>query len=235
MRGVLDTHRRYFPPDLVVTTTAVASDAARALTTLANFKAAANITASTAEDSLIGQLIARTSDLLARECGLVETAGGERPTFGNEKLTATWLDGFSYRGHTLVLPWRVPATEITSVVEDGVTLVAGTDYVLVDSRPGRLLRLEDSRRSFWSAATIVVVFKAGWTLPASVPPEVEAAAIEQMRAAWFARARDPNVLSEQVPDVYSATYSVGGGETMGDDVVLPQVLTALTPYWNPAR
>lgn len=221
--------------DYVVTTTAVANADARRLTTVANFKAALDLETSAADDTEIASLVYRVSDLIARECGLVETAGGERPTFGNERLTATWWQTGAYRGNLLHLPWRVPVSSITSIVEDGVTLTVSTDYILKSSTPGILVRMDDGIPTAWSSAQIVGVFNAGWTLPTNVPPDVEAAAIEQMRAIWYGRDRDPNLRSESVPDVYTGTWSVGGGDTRGDAALLPQVIETMTPYWNPAR
>jgi len=222
-------------PDLVVTTTAVsAGEANRRLTTAAIFRASTGIGVA-GDDTEIEKAIDRVSELLVRECGLVETAGGERPTFRNERLTATWYETGYCRGDVLNLPWRVPVTGLTSVVENGVTLTANTDFVQIDAKPGRLRRLSAGQPTLWSSSGIVVVFNAGWSAVTDVPPLVEAAVLEQVKAQWLARKRDPLLRSIAVPDFASASYSVGGGDSMGDAAILPQVLSAMVPYWNPAR
>lgn len=212
--------------DLLATTAAVASSGARWLTTRTNVKAAMRIT-NTDYDTLIDLLIPQASALIVGGCGLAVDKAGSIPSFGLETLVATYRERGLDRGEALTLPWRVPVASITSIVEDGSTLVAGTDYELVSVRPGKIRRLTDGSPTWWSSAAIVVTFTAGWSLPGSVPPDMEAAAIEQVRAMVHAADRDPAIRSENTPDVAAVSYALPGGDTF-KGVLLPQVLANLS-------
>lgn len=214
-------------------TAAAANGAARMLTTTAKVQAVLGIATDTA---LIEAMIERVSALAAARCGLARDVAGAMPTFGLETLRATWFvdSGERSRGSALILPWRVPVTAITSVVEAAVTLTAGTDYRLVGG--GLVERLAQDTLIAWSNGKIVVAYVAGWALATAnaVPPDLEAAVIEQVKGMYVARARDPAVRSVNVPEVYSASYSVAGGDSVGSSGLLPQVEAALAPYknWN---
>jgi hypothetical protein len=218
--------------DLLETTSA-ASSAARWLTTRANVKTAMGISGAD-RDTLIDFLIPRASALIVGACGLAADGAGSQPTFGLETLRATFRNCGRARGEVLTLPWRVPVAGISACVEDGVTLVAGTDFDLIGAKPGRLRRLNDGSPALWSSAAILVTFSAGWSLPEAVPYDMEAAAIEQIRAMVFAAKRDPAVRSQNVADVVSVSYALPGGDTF-TGVILPQVASALAAagYQNP--
>lgn len=219
--------------DLLATSAPVASSGARWLTSRTNVKAAMGIT-STDSDALIDLLIPQASALIVGGCGLAVDKAGSIASFGLETLVATYRERGLDRGEVLTLPWRVPVAGITSLTEDGTTLAAGTDFELVSTKPGKLRRLTDSSPTWWSSAAIVVTFTAGWSLPGNVPPDMEAAAIEQVRAMVHAAKRDPAVRSENVPDFAAVSYSLPGGDTF-KGVLLPQVTAALAAagYLNP--
>lgn len=218
--------------DLLETVTPVASAGARWLTSRANVKTAMGIT-NTASDARIDMIIPHASALIVGGCALATDKSGSIASFGSETLRATFRERGLDRGEALTLPWRVPVSSITSIVEDGATL-AGTDYEMFGTKPGRLRRLSSGVPTSWSSAAIVVTFVAGWSLPSGVPPDMEAAAIEQVKAMVFGAGRDPAIRSENVPDVAAVSYSVPGGDTF-KGVLLPQVLAALSAagYANP--
>ena len=198
-------------------TAAAAGGAARMLTTAANVQAVLGIATDTA---LIEAMIDRVSALAVARCGLARDVAGAMPTFGLETLRATWFvdSGERPRGSALI--------------EAAVTLTAGTDYRLVG---GALVeRLAEDAPIAWSNGKIVVAYVAGWALATAnaVPPDLEAAVIEQVKGMYVARARDPAVRSVSVPEVYSASYSVAGGDSIGSSGLLPQVEAALAPYKN---
>lgn len=225
--------------DLLTTTTAAASTtAARDLTATATVKTALKIT-DTDSDTLIAALITRASGLIVDYCRLAPDAAGGIPTFSRETLVATWQAEVSgYRGIDLFLPWRLPVYSIDSVVEDGTTLTVSTDYVLMHSRAGRLRRVSSDAPTYWSSAKIVVTFKAGFsasaTLAANVEASLEAAAIEQVKGMLYGANRDPQIRSENVPDVGAVSFSVTGGDIMGASVLLPAVRDMLALWRNPA-
>lgn len=225
--------------DLLETTAAAASTAtARNLTTTANVKTALKIT-TTASDALIDFLIPRVTKLIVDDCRLASDATGSVPTFARETLRATWfIDPEALvRGYDIFLPWRLPLHTVDAVVEDGTALVAGTDYIVTGARPGRLQRVSDDTPVDWSPAKIVVTFKAGFdtatSLATNIDPAIEMAAIEQVKAMLHAAGRDPALRSENVPDVAAVSWSVPGGDTMGNGVLLPTVRDMLAPWRKP--
>lgn len=218
--------------DLLTTSLPASNGAARRLTTKENVKTALNITVST-EDTLLDQQIDRATAMIVDWCGLARDAAGSLPTFASETLIATWYRDLCIydRGLYIYLPHRVPVTSITSITVDGVAL-SGSDYKITAANPGKLLRLDSAGNpTCWSAMQIAVTFLAGWTLPTGVPADVEQAAIAQCSHFYLSRDRDPTLRSEAVPDVYSSSWSVPGGDSMSG-ALLPQVEAALAPYRN---
>ncbi|CAB4167288.1 hypothetical protein UFOVP860_11 [uncultured Caudovirales phage] len=213
-------------------TSAAATAAARRLTTAAKVQAVA-LAGATTDTTLIESMIDRASALAAGYCGLARDAIGTFPTFGRETCRATWwAAGCAARPPLLLLPWRVPIVSITSVVEDGETLAPGDDYALQPA--GMLQRLNDGAPVCWSAAKIVVTYVTGWNIPTAdvVPPDVEAAIIDQVKTMYLGRDRDGALRSETVFDVHQASYSAGGGSDIGESGLLVTVEGALAPYKN---
>lgn len=212
--------------------TPVASAALRRLTSAANVRAVL-FESDTADDTLIGTIIDRVSGRFAWYCGLARDAAGTPPTFGRETLRATFDASSAFCAvaeRELKLPWRVPVTSISSVTEDGST-VSSSEYRI--KAGGFVERLDsDGNPSYWSAGKIVVQFIAGWDLSsvANVPPEVEGAAIEQVKLEYLAADRDPAIASEAVPEVYSARFNVAGSEALGKSGLLFSAEAALTAY-----
>lgn len=224
--------------------TPAADAAARRLTTAANVRTM--IGSPSTDDTLIDKLADRVSALIAGTyCGLARDAAGTPPTFGLESCKATWLahyNGYSaysgnlsYRNHdihgehTLLLPWR-PAVSITAITEAGVVLTESTDFRLLPG--GMVERLRDGHRVHWCWGEIVVEFDTGYELPDDVPDDLEQAAIEQVKFWYLSKARDPSLRSYQVPDVFQASFSVAGGDSIGEIGLLVSVERALTPYRN---
>lgn len=213
-------------------TTPAADAEARRLTTATAVQAVLFDGAET-DTALIESMIDRVSARAAKHCNLACDAIGTPPTFGRETCRATWpvLGG---RGNdVLFLPWRVPVTSITSVVEDGVTLEA-TQYQL---RGGAVLeRLDGDALVPWSGRKIVVTYVTGWDLTEDEerPADIEAAIIDQVKAMYLSRDRDVTVRSEDVPGVYSASYSVAGGDSISSNGLLAHVEAALADYRAPA-
>src|SRR5512132_4147159 len=65
-------------------------------------------------------------------------------------------------------------------------------------------------------------YQAGYVLPGepgrTLPDDIERAAIMLVKAAWFARTRDPLIRSEDVSGITNTTYWVGG---FGNGASLP--------------
>lgn len=150
-----------------------------------------------ADASLDIQLTAldlRIAAAIASECNIAIGAGGE-PTLLQETLRET------FRGvdvATLMLSRR-HNIEITSLVQDGNSLIADTDFV-VDPESGLAARLSGDRPLRWCAAKITVTYKAGFV---TSPGDLKQAAMDFMRLAWAEKDRDPSLRSEvvDIPDV----------------------------------
>jgi hypothetical protein len=111
----------------------------------------------------------------------------------------------------LQLP-RWPLTAVASVVETvngaQTTLVAGTDYI-VDNAKGQISRLDrNGYPRSWALVPIVVVFSAGY---AAIPFDVVSAVANIIKGMLAARNRDPMLRSENIEQVYQATYWFGAG------------------------
>lgn len=206
--------------------TPAASGPARRLTTAAKVQAALRLGA--VDTALIESVIDSISGECVRFARLARVASGAIPTFGPEVLRATWLAADQDRNTMMVLPWRVPVTGIVSVVEDGTTLVQGTDYRLISG--GMLERMADDTALPWSSGRIAATYTAGWVLPDGVPAELEGQVIEQVKMRYLATDRDPALRSEAVPEVWSGTYGVAGGDSIGESGLLRSLEAALAPY-----
>ena len=150
------------------------------------------------------------------------------PTFGLEVVRATWLATDMDRGSVLILPWRTPIATVDSVVEDGTTLALNTNFRLVGG--AMLERIADDAPVSWSPGKIVVSWTAGWSLPAEVPAELEGQVIEQVKMKYLATDRDPALRSENTFDIWSGSYAVVGGDSIGESGLLKSLEAALYPF-----
>lgn len=206
--------------------TPAGSAAARRLTTAAKVQVALRL--GSVDSTLIESLIDAVSGECARFCNLARAAAGPVATFGQEVVRATWLGTDMSRSSILVLPWRTPVTAVSSVVEDGTSLALNTDFRLVGG--GMLERMADDTLVCWSMGKIVVSWTAGWSLPTDVPAELEGQVIEQVKMKYLATDRDPALRSENTPDVWSGSYAVAGGDSIGKSGLLTALESALAPF-----
>lgn len=213
-------------PPLFEVVTPTASAALRRLTTAANVRAM--IGSPAGDDTKLESIIDRVSGDAATFCKLARDVAGALPTFGSEALRATWQKASATRRTRLILPWRTPVTAITSIVEDGVALAVGTDYKLVGG--SMIERLSDDTPICWSCGKIVVLYTAGWSLPAGVPPTLEGKVIEQVKTVYMCADRDHAIRSETINDVYAAQYAVPGGDSIGASGLLMELESALSPF-----
>ena len=95
-----------------------------------------------------------------------------------------------------------------------------------------LERMDGDAPTCWSTGRIVVTYTAGWSLPDEVPAELEGQVIEQVKMRYLATDRDPALRSENMPDVWSGSYSVIGGDSIGSSGLLVALEDALAPFKN---
>lgn len=186
------------------------------LTILANVKAELGIT-STDEDANLETWIDQASGMITAACNRV---------FGKETVRETFR---AYNVERIRLQ-RNPVTAITSVVEDGVTLVENTDFV-VDYDSGIITRLSGDYETRWSFRTLVITYAAGYDLLGTLPIAIERATITMVKQFRSAAERDPLLKSEEIPGVLSQTFWVGGTGDRSNGIP-HEVETMIAPYRN---
>jgi hypothetical protein len=125
-----------------------------------------------------------------------------------------------------------PVSSIDAITEAGIALDE-YDYEL-DILTGRMWRLDAAGdRIEWTAGKITVQHTSGYALLTNLPHDLERACIEQVKAVFSGRQRDPTLKSESVPDVYQASYALAGGDFIGTSGLLKSVEGALVPYRKP--
>lgn len=204
-----------FPYKTVVDTAASTKD----LTVKATVKTELAISGTTYDDQLDAH-IHQVSALIVGYCGR---------EFASEKVT----DSFRWtRANDLDCLWlsRTPVGTIHAVVEDGTTL--SSSLYEANAATGELWRLDSygDRATWASNALITVQHTSGYTPLTTLPHDVERACIEQVKATFLSRARDPSLKSEAVPDVYQASYALAGGDFIGASGLLKSVEGALAQY-----
>tara|TARA_R110002072_G_scaffold86176_11_gene194579 strand:+ start:2183 stop:2809 length:627 start_codon:yes stop_codon:yes gene_type:complete len=194
--------------DLTVTAPAASQD----LTELITFKQELGLSDS-GSDALLARLVSEASAMVAGHC---------RRIFAREGLLERLL---LTSGRSPLLLSRYPVAALDSVALDGQVLDA-TAYQL-EAGLGLLHCLDGRYAGRWSGE-VVLRYQAGWRLPGDesgprdLPQEVERATLELAKSLWFARLRDPQLDSEDLPGVYKAVY--------GRSALPAQVISLLAPY-----
>jgi Phage gp6-like head-tail connector protein len=188
------------------------------LIALADLKALLGITDS-ANDTLLGNIIQRGSDAIARFCNRV---------FAQRTVIET-LPGPG--GQLLTLKFS-PIVTLTSIALDGETVDSDT-YTLTEPDAGIVFC-----ESYWAYTghkySYTATYTHGYNLPDmagtdTLPYDIQQAALELCKGMWLARQRDPSVTMESVPDVYTVQYGQGkNGVAVG--AIPPNVQELLLPY-----
>ena len=188
------------------------------LIALADLKAVLGI-ADSASDALLGQIIQRGSDAIARFCNRV---------FAQRTVVET-LPGSG--GQLLKLKFS-PVVTLTSIAFDGDT-VDSDSYTLTEPDAGMVYR-EAGWFYTGHAYDYAATYSHGYNLPDmagtdTLPHDIQQAALELCKGIWLARQRDPSVSMESVPDVYTVQYGQGkNGVVVG--AIPPNVQELLLPY-----
>jgi hypothetical protein len=182
--------------------------ASQDLTTVEMAKAECGITGS-AEDAALAMLIRQASAACARYC--------DRPGFGRERVQQT-----EYCGPVILE--RDLAPEVVSVTAGGTGLDA-EDWVL----DGPVLRRP---YGFWWAtlwpSPIVVEYWSGYELLATLPEDIERAALMLVRAWWNARGRDPAIRSMTTEGVGQTVFATASPDVGG----MPIEAASLLDPWR---
>jgi len=186
------------------------------LIALADLKAILGITDG-ASDPLLGNIIQRGSDAIARFCNRV---------FAQRTIIET-LPGPG--GQPLKLKFS-PVVTLTSIAF-GETVDSDT-CTLTEPDAGIVFR-----EAGWAYTghqySYTATYAHGYNLPDmagtdTLPHDVQQAALELCKRMWLARQRDPAVTMESVPDVYTVQYGAKNGSSLG--AIPPNVQELLLPY-----
>jgi len=209
---------------ITVIRTVVTPPADPTLTTLAKVKAELSITGS-AQDALLTSYIGSASAAIEQFCNR---------TFGVATIKdEAWPDREVY---SFQLPGSLssiqlsswPVVAMTSLTENGDALVESTDY-RVDKLTGTLYRLDGlGYVKPWLAWPIVGIYSAGF---ATIPADVDDAAVRMVKARYLAKGRDPFMKQENIPGVREVTYWVATGKDAGN--MPPDVADILENYRQP--
>lgn len=161
----------------------------------------------------IRRLIHQASRAAAQYCNRDFALQGYTDTFNTTRVDG--IMAFSdFRGLFLA---NLPLVDIISVSENGTALTAGVDYE-VDSSRAAIYRLDSTcaKRASWSNFPVVIVYRAGWTLPLQsqsgpnklldFAPDVEDAVIRMIKSQTFVRQRNSTLKSESIPGVISREW-----------------------------
>ncbi len=144
----------------------------------------------------------------------------------------TWLP-LGCRSNKLLLPWRVPITDLV-VTEGDTVLVQDVDYQ--DIGAGVLERLSSSYAA-WTTGAIEVEITAGWQAGEDpeypVPANLVSAIADQVRYKKDQRGMDLTLRSEDVAGVWSGSYNVPGGDSISSSGLLRPLEDALALYRAP--
>jgi hypothetical protein len=195
----------------------------RSLLTAAQMRAAVGLEVGDAsQDVALARLGAMVSDAIARDCCLT-TALATPPTLRQETLTEVFRP---YRAELRLTLSRRPATSVSAVVSDGVTLE--TDEYELDGTRNALFALSDDTQVKWAGHKITVSYVAGWD---TVPDALALAASKLLRMVWSedgpgARS-DPNLKSVDIEGVGRREWWVGGAS---DPLMSEEIRELLFPF-----
>lgn len=192
------------------------------LTTLAVVKAELGITDNTT-NAVLTRYISGASAAAAQFCNRV---------FPLESVQDVFLaDERSYlftRGGAVLQLTRWPVTTVTSLVENGVTLVENTDF-LVSTANGQLTRIDaNGLKRHWSQLPITVIYEAGFE---TIPADLEDAVVRMVASRYLAKGRDRSIRQENIPGLREVSYWISTGTDAGN--LSPDVADILQNYRVP--
>jgi hypothetical protein len=187
-----------------VITTITSAAASRDLVALADVKMELDIEGR-ALDPLLKKYISRASQSAENFCNrafVVETLTDE---FWPERDPAPRVVDVGLEPLQLS---RYPITNVGSVTANGIALVEDADFA-VDFDKGQLTRLSvNGLQRPWVALPTVVSYSAGFAI---IPDDLQDAVTRLVKAAWFARKRDPMLRQSNAVGIYEEAFFFGSG------------------------
>lgn len=216
-----------------VITTIVTPPVSTDLTSLLNVKSDLVLSGSVPEDDIyLRRVIKQVSGAIVQYCNRPFAQATYQDLVRPQKMNRMV---FIPNRSGYYMPARSPLVSVTSVTENGVALVAGTDYE-VDIDSNTIYRLDsDGNPRDWCGWPLIIVYVAGWTLPPvdnpTLPADVEDAAIRMIKARWFSRDRDPVLKSEDIAGVGKEEYWISNA---AEGAMTPDITDILDNYRYPA-
>lgn len=206
-----------------MTITVVTAPEATDLTELDTVKAELGIT-STDFDTLLTRFIKVSSDKIRNYCG-------------RDFALTTVDETITHDGRFRIVLSKFPVTTVTSVTYKGVA-VDSANYILTNPDAGFLDYIStDTWKYTGGAYDYVIRYQYGYVLPSfatgtrNLPYDLEQAAIDLVKQAYFSRERDPDIAKETVPQVYETQYRSAIAGSSADKTSIPSsVATLLAPY-----
>jgi hypothetical protein len=163
-----------------------------------------------------------------RSYGETRQTVSPQPMAGNFTLTSLSTAGAAVPSSILVVE-NFP--ENPQPLAEGIDFVSDYTSGPPDFSVGWLTRLflTDATPRRWSGLPIVVLYQAGFP---QIPPDLADAALQLVKARYFARTRDPRLRSRIVPGVYESTWAYGAGPGAEGDLPL-DVMAMLDRYRVP--
>lgn len=147
------------------------------------------------KDAMIQQMIDATTDMIERYLNRkVEKATFTETHNGDDKLT--------------IFIRNPPIISITSVTVNGVAIPAASSFTANGYRFDQRQVVLNGYVFHKGFANCTVVYEGGFD---PIPDEIIMASKIAVQAAYTGRTVDPNIQSESVPGVYSASYRFGQG------------------------
>jgi hypothetical protein len=167
-------------------------------------------------DALLKRYISNTSAAAAQYCNRVFPVETVSDSFN------PWRDAGRVLFHGRQAPLQLsrwPIVAITSVTENGVLLVEGTDFV-TDKTNGQLTRYATNTDPTlpllptpWWSLPIVVVYSAGYS---PIPLDVDDAIVRMVTRRFATKGRDPNLKQQNVPGVIEQSWWIATGTESGN-------------------
>jgi hypothetical protein len=205
-----------------VITTVLASAASYDLTTLAVVKDELSISDGSS-DATLKRYLSWASAALSQECNRIFPVETVKDEIWPVRQLSPVMGGMA----VLQLS-RWPLVSVTSITENGILLVDGTDF-RSDNVNGQILRLDGSGNlRSWPALPLVAVFSGGF---ANIPGDLADAVTRMTRNRFKAKGRDSYLVSEDVPGVRNSRWWIATGNEAGN--VPPDVADLIDSYRVP--
>lgn len=178
-----------------------------------------------ASDKRLKRYIAAASTAAAQYCNRIFQLEELQDEFWPDREPQYVLPGSA---DELFLSRKPVTSPIISVVENGVTLVEGTDF-RVNYEEGRLIRLDRNlypRK--WRAWPIVAQFAGGF---AEIPDDVVDKIVTMVTERYAARGRPRSLMQRNIPGVIEQRWWIPTGNDAGN--MTPDVADVLNNYRVP--